>query len=35
MNYLLDSSVALKWVVAEPDSPKASGLRADFPRPSA
>jgi predicted nucleic acid-binding protein len=30
MRYVLDSSVALKWVLAEPDSPKALKLRADF-----
>ena len=30
MRYVLDSSVALKWVLAEPDSPKARQLRADF-----
>jgi predicted nucleic acid-binding protein len=29
MKYILDSSVALKWVLAEPDSPKADQLRAD------
>lgn len=30
MKYVLDSSVALKWVLAEPDSPKAKQLRDDF-----
>ncbi len=30
MRYVLDSSVALKWVLAEPDSPKARQLRDDF-----
>jgi predicted nucleic acid-binding protein len=30
MRYVLDSSVALKWVLAEPDSPKAKQLRDDF-----
>jgi predicted nucleic acid-binding protein len=30
MNYILDSNVALKWVLAEPDSPNARQLRADF-----
>jgi predicted nucleic acid-binding protein len=30
MKYVLDSNVALKWVLAEPDSPKAKQLRFDF-----
>jgi len=30
MRYVLDSSVALKWVLPEPDSAKALLLRADF-----
>jgi predicted nucleic acid-binding protein len=30
MKYVLDSSVALKWVLREPDSAKALRLRADF-----
>lgn len=30
MKYVLDSSVALKWVLTEPDSAKANQLRADF-----
>jgi predicted nucleic acid-binding protein len=30
MKYVLDSSVALKWVLPEPDSPKAIALRDDF-----
>jgi predicted nucleic acid-binding protein len=30
MKYILDSNVALKWVLAEPDSPKARQLRDDF-----
>jgi predicted nucleic acid-binding protein len=30
MRYVLDSSVALKWVLAEPDSAKAVQLRNDF-----
>jgi predicted nucleic acid-binding protein len=29
MTYVLDSSVALKWVLTEPDSPKAIQLRED------
>lgn len=29
MRYVLDSSVALKWVLVEPDSPKAVRLRDD------
>lgn len=30
MRYVLDSSVALKWVLVEPDSAKAKQLRDDF-----
>jgi predicted nucleic acid-binding protein len=30
MKYVLDSNVALKWVLAEPDSSKANQLRSDF-----
>jgi predicted nucleic acid-binding protein len=30
MKYVLDSSVALKWVLPEPDSAKAIQLRTDF-----
>lgn len=30
MRYVLDSSIALKWVLAEIDSPKAKQLRDDF-----
>ncbi len=30
MRYVLDASVALKWVLAEPDSAKALQLQADF-----
>ena len=30
MKYVLDSNVALKWALAEPDSPKARQLRDDF-----
>jgi predicted nucleic acid-binding protein len=30
MKYVLDSSVALKWLLPEPDSAKAIQLRADF-----
>ncbi len=30
MKYILDSNVALKWVLAEPDSLKAKQLRTDF-----
>jgi predicted nucleic acid-binding protein len=29
MRYVLDASVALKWVLTEPDSPKAHQVRAD------
>ena len=30
MKYVLDASVALKWVLTEADSPKALALRDDF-----
>ena len=30
MKYVLDASVAFKWVVPEPDSDKANLLRDDF-----
>ncbi|HKI36227.1 MAG TPA: type II toxin-antitoxin system VapC family toxin [Gemmataceae bacterium] len=30
MKYVLDSNIALKWVLAEPDSAKAKQLRDDF-----
>src|SRR5207253_6858690 len=30
MKYVLDASVALKWVLTELDSPKALAVRADF-----
>jgi predicted nucleic acid-binding protein len=30
MKYVLDSSVALKWVLTEADSPRANRLRDDF-----
>jgi predicted nucleic acid-binding protein len=30
MKYVLDSNIALKWVLAEPDSPRAKQLRDDF-----
>ncbi|HVC98085.1 MAG TPA: type II toxin-antitoxin system VapC family toxin [Pirellulales bacterium] len=30
MKYVLDASVAVKWVLPEPDSPKALALRDDF-----
>jgi predicted nucleic acid-binding protein len=30
MNYVIDTSVAFKWVVAETDSAKATALRDDF-----
>ncbi|MGE5756211.1 MAG: type II toxin-antitoxin system VapC family toxin [Planctomycetaceae bacterium] len=30
MRYVLDSNVALKWVLAEPDSPQAQRLRGGF-----
>jgi predicted nucleic acid-binding protein len=30
MRYVLDANVALKWVLAEPDSNKAKQLRTDF-----
>jgi predicted nucleic acid-binding protein len=32
MRYVLDSSVALKWVLPEPDSSKANQLRDEFRR---
>ncbi|HVC99021.1 MAG TPA: type II toxin-antitoxin system VapC family toxin [Pirellulales bacterium] len=32
MRYILDSSTALKWVLAEPDSSKALQLRDEFSR---
>ena len=32
MKYVLDSSVALKWVLPESDSDQALALRDDFPR---
>jgi predicted nucleic acid-binding protein len=32
MRYVVDSSVALKWVLTEPDSSKALALRQDFRR---
>lgn len=30
MNYVIDCSTAFKWVVAEPDTPKAVRLRNDY-----
>jgi predicted nucleic acid-binding protein len=30
MKYVLDASVALKWVLTEPDTPKALSVRDDF-----
>jgi len=30
MKYVLDASVALKWVLSEPDSPKALSVRDDY-----
>jgi len=30
MKYVLDASVALKWVLTEPDSPKALAVRDDY-----
>ena len=33
MRYVIDSSVAFKWVVPEPYSDKARQLRADIERP--
>ena len=30
MKYVLDASVALKWVLTEGDSPKALSIRDDF-----
>jgi predicted nucleic acid-binding protein len=32
MKYVLDASVAIKWVLPEPDSSKALSLRDDFQR---
>jgi hypothetical protein len=32
MKYVLDASVALKWVLSEPDSPAALNLRDTFTR---
>jgi hypothetical protein len=32
MKYVLDSCVALKWVLAEPDSDKAIEVRDDYNR---
>jgi hypothetical protein len=32
MKYVLDSCVALKWVLAEPDSDKAVQVRDDYNR---
>ena len=32
MKYVLDASVALKWVLPEPDAAKAIRLRDDFPK---
>src|SRR5712692_7335332 len=32
MKYVLDSNIALKWVLPEPDSPKAKELRDNFQR---
>jgi predicted nucleic acid-binding protein len=32
VKYVLDASVALKWVLTEPDSPKALSVRDDFRR---
>lgn len=34
MKYVLDASVALKWVLPEPDAPKAIALRDDFSKGS-
>lgn len=34
MKYVLDASVAVKWVLSEADSPKALSLRDDFRRHS-
>jgi predicted nucleic acid-binding protein len=30
MTYTLDASIGLKWVLREPDSPKANALRQDY-----
>jgi predicted nucleic acid-binding protein len=30
MKYVLDANVAIKWVLTEPDSPKALALRTDY-----
>jgi predicted nucleic acid-binding protein len=30
MNYILDSNIALKWVLAEPDTAKAKKLREEY-----
>jgi hypothetical protein len=30
MKYILDSNIALKWVLAEPDSSAANQLHSDF-----
>jgi predicted nucleic acid-binding protein len=30
MKYVLDASVAIKWVIVEPDSNKATRLREDY-----
>src|SRR5205085_8494289 len=30
MRYTLDASVGMKWVLREPDSPKANALRQDY-----
>ena len=32
MKYVLDASVAIKWVLPEVDSPKALGVRNDYRR---
>lgn len=32
MKYVLDSSIALKWALPEPDTPKALQLRAEYRR---
>ncbi len=34
MRYVLDANVALKWVLAEPDSPRANQLRDEFQKAS-
>jgi predicted nucleic acid-binding protein len=33
MKYVLDASVAIKWVIVEPDSNKATRLREDYRNP--